>query len=164
MASNRRSDLTSSFDDMLDQNQRQFDDLYTGSRPRQPAARPASPPSPPASPAPRRASDQTDAVRFLNDRYGERWHYEIADRRREGDEVIVLCKLVVADLDNAKSQFGRARIGQSGAAPAAKGSADGVAFALGPEPSSAAGIAGDPEDAAFRQAVDAALANCAALL
>ncbi len=162
MASNRRSGLTSPFDDMLDQNRRQFDDLNTRSWPRQSTARPA--PSPAASTAPHRAPEQTDAVRFLNDRYGERWRYEIADRRREGDEVIVLCKLIIADLDIAKSQFGRARIGQSGAAPAPKGSADGVAFALGPEPSSTAGIAGDPEQAAFRQAVDAALTKCAALL
>ncbi len=151
-----RSDFTSPFDDMLDQSRRQFDDLYGGATgatppPRRPAAEPKSD----------RQEVSEDTRRFLDDGYGDRWRYEVSERRREDDEVIVLCKLIVGDGSVSKSQFGSAPVG--GQRAGLKGSAGGIAFALGTEAEAGSG-GGDPEQAAYRQALARALANCAEML
>ena len=178
MGSDRRPDLVSPFDDMLEENRRQFEDLSNGMRSRTapgtasevPAVLPAPATSTPARPAtrardslpaPRPAS--SDAVRFLNDRYGDGWRYEITDRRREGDEVVVLCKLVIEDQHITKSQFGTSRIDQVGDGEDVKGSAGGIVFSVQSAKPPAA-PSGNPVDQAFRRAEAAALANCAALL
>ncbi len=169
MGADKKSGFSSPFDAMLDDNRQAFEALYTGPgsprrqaaqvAPRTPAAEPSLSVSPiAAAPA---AAGPTEAVRFLDDRYGDGWRYEVADRRRDGDEIIVLCKLFIGEQDTAKSQFGRARIG---GAAALVGSADGVRFTIGPEPERGAADAGDPEEAAFRRAVDAALAKCAEMV
>jgi hypothetical protein len=176
MASGRRKDFSSPFDEMLEENRRQFEALYGGSRSghgegaaREPA-RPSPSPAPGLSAEPSHGARQagldassSEAVRFLNDRYGEGWRYEITNRQRDGEEVVVLCKLVVEDQGITKSQFGRARIGDSGEAYAIKGSAAGIAFSTAsdkPPP----GARGDPVEDAFRRAEDAALARCAGLI
>ncbi len=155
MMSDKRSKFSSPFDEMLQRNWQQFEKLYdVGPRTTRPEPRPARP-EPPA-----RAPDDTDTIRFLNDRFGDRWRYEINDRRREGDEVIVLCKLILEDQGVAKTQFGRARIGSRDAS-AITGSADGISFAIGP----GGGKTGaDTEEAAHERAVDRALAKCAEML
>ena len=99
-------------------------------------------------------------MRFLQDRYGGGWRHDVIERRREGDEVIVLCRLTVDELAMSKSQFGSARIGDRDAKPVIKGQAGGIAFALGSGPGQGAK---DTEDAAFNRAVDDALAKCVAL-
>ena len=167
MAKKRGSRLSSSFDEMLKANWRQFEALTNGvgGREREAATPPREgeivvpspsprPAAPPAAPAP------SDAVRFLNDRYGDGWSYEIAERRREGDEVIVLCKLSIPGQDISKSQFGRATVIGTDAAPGSGGSADGITFSLGSEN----GGDGDPEEAAFQRALNSALAKCADML
>ncbi len=174
MAGKRGSDFTSPFDDMLEQNRRQFEELYKGPAEAQapnPAALPApgaqanpAPPTPSpaaASGPPARAFDPAsdDPVRFLDHRYGAGWSYEVTERRREGDEVVVRCRLSIPDHDLSKAEVGRARIDRPDAAPEIAGSADGVSFALGPEN----GI-NDAEEAAYEQALANALAKCAALL
>jgi hypothetical protein len=159
MASNRGSEFSSPFDDMLEENRKRLEELYGG--PRTPAAPP--PPTKPSPTGPSAADVRaSEAVRFLNDRYGEGWRYEITDRQRDGDEVVVLCKLVVEDQGLTKSQFGRARIG-GGEATEIKGSAAGIAFSMGPETPPRAASA-DPVEDAFRRAEEAALAKCAGLL
>ncbi len=151
MTAGRPSEFTSPFDDMLDQSRRQFDDLYGG-----PVAK--SPPSP----APEAKSEHNgvapQTTRFLDDRYGDRWRYEVVERRREGDEVIVLCRLTVAEGGPSRTQFGRAQVGAE--ASGLSGSAGGVAFTLG----TGAAAPGDPEQAAYQRALAAALAKCAELL
>lgn len=159
MADNRKFGRSSPFDAMLDGNRRAFDALYGGRGSPGRKAAPAMSAGP--SGAIGSAAGKSDAARFLDDRYGDGWAYEVADRQRDGDEIIVLCKLVVGDQEIAKSQFGRARIG---GAPAIAASADGVRFAIGPEPASGPSDAGDPEEAAFRRAVEAALAKCVELI
>ena len=78
----------------------------------------------------RGAIDASEPVRILNERHGSGWRYEIADRRREADEVIVLCKLVIDETGATKSQFGSAFVGNGNRRRQAFGTADGVAFAV----------------------------------
>ena len=176
MATNRGSGPTSRFDEMLEENRRQLEDLYRGTgagsapEPAPPKDAPATPslasaPGSEASPpAPHAPAAPSDSVRFLNDRYGDGWRYEITERRREGDEVIVLCKLIIGDHNITKSHFGRARVGRPGAHREIRGSADGITFALRSENGVRAASGVDAEEAAFREAVDSALARCASML
>jgi len=95
-------ELSSIFNDLLAQNRKQFDALYRGGRPHtgEPAAaarsavaepRGAVPPSPTPSIL---LDPQSPAIRRLNERFGNDWRYEIAEQRRDGEEAIVLCKLI----------------------------------------------------------------------
>lgn len=163
MASDRRSSSSStsaasSFDEMLERNRRELDSMYGGIA--WTGAREAPPPGA-ASPA-RAASAERPVVRQLNQRFGDKWRYEITERRRDGDEVIVLCRLTLPERNVTKAQFGLARIGGAGAGAAVRGSAAGVSFTLGAGES--VSLAGDSEDAAYERAADDALAKCAAML
>ncbi len=144
------TDFTSPFDDMLAQSRREFDDLFGGSKAPRSVAK--------ARPTEEDVAPET--ARFLDDRYGGRWRYEVSQRLREGDEVIVLGKLTVGDGEVSRSQFGRAQVGGQG--PAHQGTAGGMAFTLGTGP--ALSPSGDPEAEAYRQAEAAALAKCAETL
>ncbi|MAG96960.1 MAG: hypothetical protein QF797_05725 [Alphaproteobacteria bacterium] len=159
MAASRHSGLTSPFDEMLDQSRRQFDDLYGGSKG---APRPQSPAPQPSALESQNGQENVpeDTKRFLDDRYGSGWRYEVSERRRDGDEVIVLCRLIVGDGNVSKSQFGSATVG--GERSGLKGSAGGIAFALGADAAPSPG--GDPEEAAYRQALTTALEKCAEML
>lgn len=133
----------SPFDTMLDDARRELDALA----------------GEPSAPAPRVAespADLSEPERFLNDRYGDGWQVEIAERRREGDEVVVLCRLTVPEHDITRAQFGRARIGAT--APL-NGSSGGVAFSLG-----AVGQGAGEELQAYASAEANGLAKCVALL
>jgi hypothetical protein len=101
-----------------------------------------------------RLDPQSPAVRRLNDRFGNDWRFEIVDEQRDGDEAIVMCRLVLDKEGALRTQFGRARISQ-GPVPGASG---GMRFTL-----NAAG-AGQNEREAFRRATEAALMNCADLV
>ena len=163
MASDRRSSSSStsaasSFDEMLERNRRELDGMYGGIA--WTGAREAPPPGA-ASPA-RAASAERPVVQQLNQRFGDKWRYEITERRRDGDEVIVLCRLTLPERNVTKAQFGLARIGRAGAGAAVRGSAAGVSFTLGAGES--VSLAGDSEDAAYERAADDALAKCAAML
>ena len=171
MVSGRRSELSSAFDDLLEQNRKQFEKLSGGiapapakepARPR-PRSRPAPTPSAAAPPAPT-LDRSSDVVRSLNQRYGDGWRYEITNRRRQGEEVVVRCKLIVEDPGIVRVQSGRARIDRPGDAVEITGSADGVAFAARSEDVSAGNATGDVVEAAFRKAVENALTKCAEML
>lgn len=163
MASDRRSSSSStsaasSFDEMLERNRRELDGMYGGL-----AWTGASEAPPPGAASPARAaSAERPVVRQLNQRFGDKWRYEITERRRDGDEVIVLCRLTLPERNVTKAQFGLARIGRAGAGAAVRGSAAGVSFTLGAGES--VSLAGDSEDAAYERAADDALAKCAAML
>jgi hypothetical protein len=94
------------------------------------------------------------AARYLNERFANRWHYEIAERHRLGDEAIVMCKLVLEDQGVVKTQFGRAKI----AADSLSGRSGTVRFRL-----ELSGLERH-EDDAYRRAAENALANCVKLL
>ena len=165
MASDRRSSSSSasaasSFDEMLERNRRELDDMYGGIA--WTGAREAAPPPGAASPARAASAERRPVVRRLNQRFGDKWRYEITERRRDGDEVIVLCRLTLPERNVTKAQFGFARIGRAGAGGAVRGSAGGMSFTLGAGES--VSLAGDSEDAAYERAADDALAKCAAML
>ena len=162
MASSNRTGLSSVFDEMVANNKKRFDDLFAGEQTRASAAsavnqavgaglkpsgtpRAASPPLDPAS---------SPAVRRLNERFGNDWRYEIADRQRDGDEAIVLCKLTFGKDGSVRTQFGRAQLSQGQVA----GTSGGVQFRSG-----SLGAASDENDA-FRRAAEAALMNCIDLI
>ena len=122
MATSDKSKMTSAFDEMLERNQRELDALYSGpistSRPPTIADAPSrmtpSPATPPTSASrqvPGADEHSSATVRNLTERYGDNWHYDVVDRRREGDEIIVLCKLSIEDDQISKAHFGSASIG-----------------------------------------------------
>ena len=165
---------------MLEENRSQFEALFRSAARAAPGvAESAAAPQPPAATPPaqepgsaRPATDSgaavdvapSDVVRFLDDRYGGGWRYEVAERRQEGDEIIVLCKLIVDDQDISKSQFGSARIARPAAGAEVSGTAGGFRFAIPPREPGRALPGSDPEEAAFREALGDALAKCAAML
>ncbi len=140
--------------------------------PRAPAASAASAPARPRAAAPRpRASGELspETERFLDERLGNGWSFEVTERRREGDEVVARCKLSLADRNLSKTQYGRARVASAGSADGAlEGSADGLAFSIetngAPLGNGGGGGGGAGEDEAFQQAIESALAKCAELL
>ena len=122
-----------------------------------------SAPAVPVRPS-RGAIDASEPVRILNERYGSGWRYEIADRRREADEVIVLCKLVIDETGATKSQFGSAFVGNGDRRQQAFGTANGVAFGVATSANDETAGPAMTEDAAYERAVAAALSKCVALL
>ncbi len=139
MANPQRPGPSSVFDDMLVQGKKRFDALSRGgSHTAAPIVRP-DPDSP--------------VTRLLNERFGNNWRYEITERRRDGDEAIVLCKLFLGKEGALRSQFGRARISEGPVA----GAVGGVRFKIG------SGGAEQSERDAFGRATEAALMNCADL-
>jgi hypothetical protein len=163
MANPGRPELSSVFDNMLSQNKKSFDDLYRGGRThagksgsagatplrreRTPLPSPAIVPSVQLDPA-------SPAARRLRERFGNDWRYEIRERQREGDEVIVLCKLTFGKAGAVRTQFGRAKISQG----PVLGASSGVRFKI-----DHAAAEGDENDA-FRRATEAALMNCIELI
>jgi hypothetical protein len=158
MANTRRPELSSSFDDMLSRNKRSFEELYRSGRSlAEPTAvtKPATGRKAGKSP---RSNEELDAdslaARRLNERLGNDWRYEVAEQKRDGDEVIVLCKLILGKNGAVRTQFGRAKIAH---APVA-GTSGGVRFQVGDT------SAAPDEREAFRRATEAALMNCAELI
>ncbi len=158
----RPQQLSSAFDDMLAQSKKRFDDLYDRERP---AARKSF------GVAQTRSAQSWDrlgsaakastitldpkspALRRLNERFGDgNWRFEIAEQQRDGDEAIVLCRLIFGKEGAVRTQFGRASIG---AKPVA-GASGGLKFKVG------AGGDADERDG-FRRATEAALIDCAEL-
>ena len=145
MADAQRPELSSAFDAMLAHSKRQFDDLYRGG--------PAHA-DPPASTPAVRLDPELSCVRKLNERFGSDWRYEISHRQRNGDEVIVLCRLILAKEGEVREQFGRAKVSVGPTA----GVSGGVRFKTG------RADAEQSEGEAFRRAAEAALMNCADLV
>jgi hypothetical protein len=159
MANPHRPELSSVFNNMLAQTKKRFDDLYGGggssagkSSIKTDVAlgrKAASAPSPILASANRLAPD-SPVVRRLTERFGADWRYEIAEQRRDGDEAIVLCKLIFNNGGATRMQFGSAKI----SGRRVTGASGGVPFELG-----TAGTEQDERDA-FRRAAEAALMNC----
>ncbi len=152
MNSERGSGPASAFDKMLEQNKHRLDALDS---------RPRSAPPPTARPAPttsRRETRQSPIERRLSRRFGDDWSYEIGEDRRVGDEIVIDCRITLADGRASEVGSGRARISDGGG-QVIQGTADGIAFALlagGEDGMSAAAR----EEAAFGAALDRALVKC----
>jgi hypothetical protein len=163
MANTQRPELSSLFDDMLSRNKASFEELYRGGKslagPGAAVTKPAAgwekiaAASPHAAAAVRLGADSA-AARRLNERLGNDWRYEVAKQKRDGDEAIVLCKLIFGKDGAVRTQFGRAKIADASVA----GASSGVRFKMG-----GTGAAAD-ESEAFRRATEAALMHCAELI
>jgi len=176
MADDKMTGYSSAFDALMDRTRQRFEDRSAGTFHRVPD-RPADSatlhavPSPPresstrntaAEAPPTRKRRKSEAVRRLNERFGEGWSYQVTERRREGNELIVLCRVDIPDKDISKTQFGSAIVLKPGERFTLKGTVDGVP--LGIAVGKGAPVTRNPEDSAFRRAVDVALAKCAELL
>ena len=185
MADNPLTGFASAFDELLELNRRRmeermpeapartmtirarvpervFPEFFT---PQTPADAPSTPDpiQPRAEPSPVRTAE-SEGERRLNERFGDGWQYEVKERRREGDEVIVLCQVTVPEKNISKEQFGRAAIRPPGRSDLVRGSANGIAFAMRLAPERSRSPARNPEEAAFQTAVKNALARCAELI
>ena len=74
----------------------------------------------------------------------------------------MVCRVDIPDKDISKTQFGSAIVLKPGERFTLKGTVDGVP--LGIAVGKGAPVTRNPEDSAFRRAVDVALAKCAELL
>ena len=158
MADPGRGELSSAFETMLAQNKKRFDALYRGGR--LPAGGPAAPANPAAAEVGSGATmvaaasipldPQSPTARRLKERFGTDWRYEIVEQQRDGDEAIVLCRLIFGKEGAVRTQFGRAIVAR---APVA-GTSEGLRFRL-----DVSGAGADERDA-FRRATEAALMNC----
>jgi len=154
--------MSSLFDDMLAKNKKRFDELSgRGAQPsgavpelRGFASRPAGGPLPGPARTIQLGKD-AGVVRLLNQRFGSDWRYEILEQQRDGNEAIVLCKLVLGKQGAVRTQFGRATIGRGSSVAGATG---GLRFKLDSSSTEPG------EDAAFRRAAEEALNNCVDLI
>ena len=165
VASSRLSGFASAFDDMLERSRREMDALSGGSRVDRPqragegttiSQRPRRKGDAPS--APRRSA----AERALDEKLGPGWRHEVVERIREGDEMVVRCRVHAPARGITRTVYGSASL--SGAASRTSGTAGGVSFRLGDGGSPAGSGAMEAERDAERRAVDAALAACTRLL
>ena len=140
--------FASAFDALLERNRQQLDELMVAPSPRpapgaggRPAAASATRAGGAVASRPRLGPldpAESPGMRALDERFGaDGWRYEVAERRRDGDELIVLCRLSLPASRITKAQFGVARV-------------DGRGIVA--------------EEAAVREAVETALTNCIKLL
>jgi hypothetical protein len=158
-----RPQLSSAFDDMIAKSKKSFDALYggelsrSGSSLRRPTPFPTGPAGgarPSAGFLPAKIDPDSAAARWLNERFGGNWRYEIVDQKREGDEAIALGKLTFGRDGAIRTQFGRAKI----AGDAVAASSGGLRFKV-------AGTGSEKDEReAFRRAAEAALSNCIDLI
>ena len=106
--------LLDAFDALIDGNRQQLDELYGQSD---------AMPSESVRQAPqieegltwsegldRQSIGEGQSVVWLNQHFPNAWRYEIRDRRRQDNEVVVLCRLELIDHKIHKAQFGSAMI------------------------------------------------------
>jgi hypothetical protein len=155
MASGQRSQLSTLFDAMLMHNKERLEALLREEHFGQSGDRGRLAPTRRSSVARGAPSDLgSPAAQYLNERFANRWHYEIVERQRVGDEVVVMCKLFLEDHGVVKTQFGRAKV----AAGSVAGRSGAVRFRL------ELSAAERTEEDAYQRAAENALANCVKLL
>ena len=106
--------LLDAFDALIEGNRQQLDELYGQSD---------AMPSESVRQAPqtddeltwsggldRQSIGEGQSVVWLNQHFPDAWRYEIRDRRRQDNEVVVLCRLELIDSKIHKAQFGSAMI------------------------------------------------------
>ena len=114
MSSGSTRGLLDSFDALIEGNRQQMDELYGQSG--------ATPPRSVSQAAgvgeeltrfedlDRQSIGEGQSAVWLNKNFPDAWRYEIRDRRRQGNEVVVLCRLDLLGHDIHKAQFGSAMI------------------------------------------------------
>ncbi|MBU56496.1 MAG: hypothetical protein CL392_08210 [Acidiferrobacteraceae bacterium] len=114
MSSGSTRGLLDSFDALIEGNRQQMDELYGQSG--------ATPPRSVSQAADvgeeltrfedldRQSIGEGQSAVWLNKNFPDAWRYEIRDRRRQGNEVVVLCRLDLLGHKIHKAQFGSAMI------------------------------------------------------
>lgn len=114
MSSGSTRGLLDSFDALIEGNRQQMDELYGQSG--------ATPPRSVSQAADvgeeltrfedldRQSIGEGQSAVWLNQNFPDAWRYEIRDRRRQGNEVVVLCRLDLLGYKIHKAQFGSAMI------------------------------------------------------
>ena len=114
MSSGSTRGLLDSFDALIEGNRQQMDELYGQSG--------ATPPRSVSQAAEvreeltrfedleRQSIGEGQSAVWLNQHFPDAWRYEIRDRRRQDNEVIVLCRLDLLGHKIHKAQFGSAMI------------------------------------------------------
>ena len=108
------------------------------------------------------AALRTSTERSLDEKLGPGWRHEVVERIREGDELVVRCRIHAPTRGITRTVYGSAPL--SGSAPKLSGTAGGTAFRLGGGAPPTGSGAVQAERDAERRAVDSALAACARLL
>ena len=180
MPSDRPTGFSSAFDDLLERSRRELDALSVGSG--APALSPTSRTSSGSSagsPAATTRSvargvttraaaappaERSPAERTLDEKLGADWRYEVLDRTREGNELVVRCRVTAPARGVSRTWHGSAPLsgGGGGGASGVAGTAGIVRFSLGTGTEPRDPIQADRE--AERQAIESALAACARLL
>ena len=114
MSSGSTRGLLDSFDALIEGNRQQMDELYGQSG--------ATPPRSVSQAAEvreeltrfedleRQSIGEGQSAVWLNQNFPDAWRYEIRDRRRQDNEVVVLCRLDLLGHKMHKAQFGSAMI------------------------------------------------------
>ena len=175
MPSDRLSGFSSAFDEMLERSRRELDALSSGSGSPalSPTSRTTARPSASASAAARTESTRASppaarspAERALDEKLGADWRCEVLERTREGDELVVRCRVTAPARGVTRTWFGSAPLsgGGRGGVSGRTGTSGNVRFTLG---AGAGTETNDPiraEREAEHRAVESALAACARLL
>ena len=185
MSSERLTGFSSAFDDLLERSRRELDALSGGSGASalSPISRTSSPrSSATAAAATARgvtqgvstraqtspfAAERSPTERALDDKLGRDWRYEVLDRTREGNELVVRCRVTAPARGVSRTWHGSAPLsgGGRGGVSGLAGTTGNVRFSLGAD-ASARAATGDPvraEREAERQAIESALAACVRL-
>ena len=160
---------------MLERSRRELDALSSGSGSPalSPTSRTTARPSASAAAAARTESTRASppaarspAERALDEKLGADWRCEVLERTREGDELVVRCRVTAPARGVSRTWFGSAPLsgGGRGGASGRIGTSGNVRFTLG---AGAGAETNDPiraEREAEHRAVESALAACARLL
>ncbi len=181
MSSDRLTGFSSTFDELLERSRRELDALSGGSGAPvfSPTSRTSTSSSAPVAPSstsqglsarPSRVSEsplasRSPAERVLDDRLGPGWRYEVLDRTREGDELVVRCRVTAPARGVSRTWHGSASLSGAGrgGVSGTSGTTGSLRFTLG---AGAGAERRDPiraEREAERQAIESALAACARL-
>ena len=130
MPSDRLTGFSSAFDELLERSRRELDALSGGSgapaldpTPRTPsspnvgssaaATRRVTQSASTRAPAPAPAS-RSPAERALDDKLGTGWRFEVLERNREGDELVVRCRVTAPARGVSRTWYGSAPISGDG--------------------------------------------------
>ena len=114
MSSDSTRGLLDSFDALIEGNRQQMDELYgqSGATPPRSVSQAAEVREEPIrfEDLDRQSIGEGQSAVWLNQNFPDAWRYEIRDRRRQDNEVVVLCRLELIDSKIHKAQFGSAMI------------------------------------------------------
>ncbi len=114
MSSGSTRGLLDSFDALIEGNRQQMDELYgqSGATPPRSVSQAAEVREEPIrfEDLDRQSIGEGQSAVWLNQNFPDAWRCEIRDRRRQDNEVVVLCRLHLLGHDIHKAQFGSAVI------------------------------------------------------